>query len=285
VLVQILRFRVSGFGFRVSGSRAESLRGAGTGPVNQTRTFLGEFSEFLVQIQISEFLVQPRGLYNTANRWLGQEGRDTPLIFWREKCLHGKDLWRERDLGVKRLAAERGEPAHRHHHREVQHLRRRDRHQAKCVSRFHTNRNQHGNRDSDGIQRLLPRNAVRTGGAERVDRERERERARARASERERQIERAERERAHTESTQRESRERERESTEREQREMRERAHREALDGVEDGVEGQVDGGVLEERRARQAAAVGESKPLPSQYGTHKTVKARFWPWLSGDSP
>ena len=26
-------------------------------------------------------------------------------------------------------------------------------------------------------------------------------------------------------------------------------------------------------------------RPLPSEYGTHKTVKARFWPWPSGKSP
>ena len=26
-------------------------------------------------------------------------------------------------------------------------------------------------------------------------------------------------------------------------------------------------------------------EPLPSKYGTYKTVKARFWPWLSNKSP
>ena len=28
-----------------------------------------------------------------------------------------------------------------------------------------------------------------------------------------------------------------------------------------------------------------EVRPLSSEYGTHETVKARFWPWLSGGSP
>ena len=30
---------------------------------------------------------------------------------------------------------------------------------------------------------------------------------------------------------------------------------------------------------------VGDQGPLPSEYGTYKTVKARFWPWLSGQGP
>ena len=29
----------------------------------------------------------------------------------------------------------------------------------------------------------------------------------------------------------------------------------------------------------------GEERPLSSEYGTHKTVTAKFWPWLSGQSP
>ena len=33
------------------------------------------------------------------------------------------------------------------------------------------------------------------------------------------------------------------------------------------------------------ADAPPPSPPLPSEYGTHKTVNARFWPWLSGKSP
>jgi hypothetical protein len=30
---------------------------------------------------------------------------------------------------------------------------------------------------------------------------------------------------------------------------------------------------------------LGVSVPLSSECGTYKTVKARFWPWLSGSSP
>ena len=71
-----------------------------------------------------------------------------------------------------------------------------------------------------------------------------------------------ERERESARETEGESKERQRTGGEHREREQRERRHREALHGVEDGVESQVDRGILEERCARQAAAVGERQLL-----------------------
>ena len=40
-----------------------------------------------------------------------------------------------------------------------------------------------------------------------------------------------------------------------------------------------------QESRPLERAGRRSHAPLSSQYGTHKTVEARFWPWLSGKSP
>ena len=37
--------------------------------------------------------------------------------------------------------------------------------------------------------------------------------------------------------------------------------------------------------RLRKRHRSGAEGPLPSEYGTRKTVKARFWPWLPGKRP
>ena len=37
--------------------------------------------------------------------------------------------------------------------------------------------------------------------------------------------------------------------------------------------------------KKKRRDGVGFGGPLPSEYGTHKTVKARFWPWRAGEGP
>ena len=39
------------------------------------------------------------------------------------------------------------------------------------------------------------------------------------------------------------------------------------------------------ERGALTATPCIDLELLSSEYGTHKTVTVRFWPWLSGESP
>jgi len=35
----------------------------------------------------------------------------------------------------------------------------------------------------------------------------------------------------------------------------------------------------------RRGRSTSQTLPMSSEYGTYRTVKARFWPWLSGTSP
>ena len=78
MLVQILRVWVSGFmfrfsgvgfGLRVSGSRAGSLRGAGTGPAHQTRAFFWSSfgihgtNTFLEFLEPGDSSMRPTGIW------------------------------------------------------------------------------------------------------------------------------------------------------------------------------------------------------------------------------
>ena len=38
-------------------------------------------------------------------------------------------------------------------------------------------------------------------------------------------------------------------------------------------------------RQDREVGLNTRGEPLSSKYSTHKTVKARFWPWLAGRTP
>ena len=39
------------------------------------------------------------------------------------------------------------------------------------------------------------------------------------------------------------------------------------------------------EKSYQECGALSHSVPPSSEYGTHKTVKAKFWPWLSAKNP
>ena len=54
---------------------------------------------------------------------------------------------------------------------------------------------------------------------------------------------------------------------------------------VNSSSSGSLPGALPEPKLLNQVAARWIPGPLLSEFGTYETVKARFWPWLSGESP